>query len=58
MQRVVCGVVVSSRCFAVTRTIWLQTRYLMLFGGAICLGIGYNLCVLFLSIKIPGYLSD
>eukprot|EP00276_Gloeochaete_wittrockiana_P008799 CAMPEP_0184656438 /NCGR_PEP_ID=MMETSP0308-20130426/16509_1 /TAXON_ID=38269 /ORGANISM="Gloeochaete witrockiana, Strain SAG 46.84" /LENGTH=98 /DNA_ID=CAMNT_0027093575 /DNA_START=275 /DNA_END=571 /DNA_ORIENTATION=- len=35
-----------------------RNKYLLLLSGVICVAVAYNLCLLFLRIKIPGYLME
>eukprot|EP00741_Cyanophora_paradoxa_P007513 tig00001154_g7267.t1 len=35
-----------------------RNRYLLLLSGILCIAVAYNLCLLFLRIKIPGYLHE
>mmetsp|Transcript_4854 Transcript_4854/g.8320 ORF Transcript_4854/g.8320 Transcript_4854/m.8320 type:complete len:154 (+) Transcript_4854:74-535(+) len=35
-----------------------RNRYLLILSGVLCIAIAYNLCLLFLRIKIPGYLME
>jgi hypothetical protein len=35
-----------------------KVRYLLLTCGVICIGVGYNMCLLFMRMKLPMYLLD
>lgn len=44
--------------FSTGKDIMPKVRYLLILAGFLCILIGYNLCIVFLKMKIPGYMQS